>query len=124
MFRVWKKASGWLSELFLPADRYGVVPFSVGLQSEMKNGNSSVSHTLEILNDNHTPMDYVAEVFRIKFELSKSDAVKKMFQVHQAGNSVMLTHSESVVIRAVKEIEVEAEAKGFRLKCRLVSLEK
>jgi ATP-dependent Clp protease adaptor protein ClpS len=120
MPKILEKIGTWLSESLLPADKYGVIPFSVELRAEMQNESNLDNYALEIINDNHTPMEYVVEVFCIKFGLSKSDAVEKMLQIHRTGSSVALVHSESIVSKAAIEIESESKNKGYHLYCRSV----
>lgn len=56
MSTVCKKIEALLSELFLPANRHEVIPFSIVLRAEMQNQNSLANYALEIINDERTPM--------------------------------------------------------------------
>lgn len=123
MLKILEKIGTFLSEAFLSADRHGVTPFPLSIRAAIKDHKSPASHTLEIINDDHTPMDYVVEVFCIKFELSRTEATEKMLEIHQTGKTTVLINSEAVVSEAAKEIESESKNKGFQLNCNIVCLE-
>jgi len=124
VLNILEKIGTFISEVFLSADRHGVTPFSLAVRTKIRDHEGSASHALEIINDEHTPMDYVVEVLCVKFELSRTEATEKMLQIHQTGKSVVLINSEFIVSEAAKEIESESRAKDFQLKCNMVSLEK
>lgn len=72
-----------------------------------------------ILNDDHTPMDFVISVLVDIFRHNVDSAKAIMLQVHETGSGVAGTYSFEIAEVKAVEATNEARASGFPLQVKL-----
>lgn len=75
---------------------------------------------IEILNDDATPMDFVAQVLSTCLGLSRKDSVQMMLAIHTRGGALVPTPSLADAERIAAQISSEASRQGHPLVCRPV----
>lgn len=77
--------------------------------------------SLEIHNDNITPMEHVVEVLSEYFGFSKNDATDIMLQVHKSDTaSLPLKIEEKTAQQLVEYIHKASRKRGFPLQCSVI----
>ena len=77
---------------------------------------------IEILNDNTTPMNFVATVLNTHADLSLEDSHRTMLAIHTRGGALIPTPSFAEAERIATQITAEAAKDGHPLICRPVSI--
>ena len=77
---------------------------------------------IEILNDNTTPMNFVATVLNTHAHLSLEDSHKTMLAIHRRGGALIPTTSFAEAERIATQITAEAAKDSHPLICRPVSI--
>jgi ATP-dependent Clp protease adapter protein ClpS len=79
------------------------------------------THGIEILNDQVTTMDFVAETLGAVLGLSPEEAHRVMLQIHSRGGALLPTLSLEDAQRIAAQITARARQEGYPLVCRPVS---
>jgi ATP-dependent Clp protease adapter protein ClpS len=80
-----------------------------------------VSHGLEILNDDRTPMQFVVDMLNTHVRLSYHDSIRTMPQIHHRGGALLPTGSATEAQKIAAAVAAESELKKRPLACRAVS---
>lgn len=76
---------------------------------------------VEILNDNHTPMQFVMDVLQRHLGRDAHEAFVEMLRIHNRGGVLLPLASFEDAERTASAIAAEADAAGHRFVCRAVS---
>ena len=68
-----------------------------------------------LLNDDHTPMDFVISILQSIFKHSAETAEKIMLEIHEKGSGIAGTYSFEIAEQKSVESTVQARKKGFPL---------
>ncbi len=110
--------AGWRSRL--PASP--VLPPDTSLISIPEFVPPGFTQGIEILNDNKTPMKFVADVLMTHAGLSPEEANRTMLAIHKRGGTLTPTASSDDARRIAAQISAEAAKQGYPLICRPVSI--
>jgi ATP-dependent Clp protease adapter protein ClpS len=77
---------------------------------------------IEILNDNTSPMKFVADVLTTHAGLSPGESNRTMLAIHTRGGALIPTPSTDDARRIAAQIAAEAAKQGYPLICRPVSI--
>ncbi len=80
----------------------------------------SNGYGIKILNDDETPMNFVAAAFRKYLELDQSQAFNLMAEVHENGEAVWYGTDADIAEEICSLITTTAQERGFPLKCYVV----
>ena len=72
-------------------------------------------HSVVLLNDDYTPMEFVVDVLETLFQKSPAEAYRNMMQVHVGARGVAGTHSWEVAETKVNELMSRAREAGHPL---------
>jgi len=72
-----------------------------------------------LLNDDHTPMDFVISILQSIFKHSAETAEKIMLEIHEKGSGIAGTYSFEIAEQKSVESTVQARQKGFPLSVQL-----
>jgi ATP-dependent Clp protease adapter protein ClpS len=78
------------------------------------------SSGLEIMNDNRTPMEFVVSVLQTCVNISETDAIRTMLEIHKKGGVLFPLPSFDESTRVAERVTAEANAKNHPLVCRAV----
>jgi ATP-dependent Clp protease adaptor protein ClpS len=73
-------------------------------------------HTVVLLNDDYTPMDFVVDVLETLFQKSPAEAYRIMMQVHVDGRGVCGVYPFDVAETRVAATDDLAQSAGYPLK--------
>ena len=76
---------------------------------------------IEILNDDTTPMDFVASILQRHAGLAQDVAISTMLDIHMRGGVLLPFPSREAANVAADAIALDTQAQGHRLVCRAVS---
>ncbi len=77
------------------------------------------SCTVDIFNDNKTSMDFVVNVLRTYFLLSKEKSVEVMLEIHTNGKGSIVGIDPNAVEPLLSKIAEESKKRGFNLNCKV-----
>jgi len=77
---------------------------------------------IEVLNDNTTPMEFVADVLSTRAALSPEASNRTMLAIHTRGGALIPTTSFEDAHRIAAQIAADAATQGYPLICRAVSI--
>jgi ATP-dependent Clp protease adapter protein ClpS len=80
------------------------------------------THGVEILNDDTTPMKFVADALTAHAGLSSEEAERTMLAIHTQGGALIPTQSLEDARRAAAGITNEASDHGYPLVCRAIGI--
>ncbi len=69
-----------------------------------------------VLNDDHTPMDFVVRILMEIFDMPSSRALYVMLSIHQTGRGIAGMYSKDIAATKCRELHNQAEAEGFPLR--------
>ncbi len=123
MFIAMNKILNWLHDKFLGATDYGIVRFSGIMEFKIQEGMQGADHALFFLNNDLTPMDYVVELLRVKFQMKRDQAALLMMQVHENGSAEVMRNSLEVLEEVAEHLRQEAIRLGYMLDCKIHKLD-
>lgn len=95
---------------------YSIEPLPNELRAELKEHIEGEFCTLEMLNDDITPMEYVIRVLEVCFEKNTTMASELMFQVHNKGSAQIIAGNREALKKVIEHIENDARRRKFPLK--------
>jgi ATP-dependent Clp protease adapter protein ClpS len=104
----------------IPAAR--VLPPGTSLTSIPELVPAGFTQGIEMLNDNATPMEFVAAVLGAHLGLNREASVHTMLAIHERGGALIATSSLAEAQRIAAQITAEAIKNGHPLMCRPVSI--
>ena len=78
-----------------------------------------MAYGVEVLNDEHTPMEFVVDILMRYFGMDWNQACETMLKVHKEGTITIGYASRENVERVVNCIASEIQRSGHPLECRL-----
>lgn len=117
------KILNWLHDKFLGATDYGIVRFSGIMEFRIQEGMQGADYALFFLNNDLTPMDYVVELLRVKFQMKRDQAALLMLQVHENGSAEVMRNSLEVLEEVAEHLRQEAIRLGYMLDCKIHKLD-
>jgi len=83
----------------------------------------TIPYSIQIHNDDYTPMDHVIEVLENYCAVSKNDSVNTMLEVHNKNISTLpLTIEEQTAVRLVDFIHKASRQRGLPLQCSTIKV--
>ncbi len=76
--------------------------------------------TIEIKNDDKTPMEFVVQVLEEYFSFDRNEAVKLMLEVHTKGAGKIQWINADTASKVVGKISQEANIRSYPLECTIV----
>lgn len=73
------------------------------------------------LNDDFTPMDFVALMIMTEFGKSAEDAISLTYEIHEKGKSVVGIYPKDIAETKIHQVELIARNQGHPLKCIIES---
>ena len=77
-------------------------------------------HTIEMFNDDLTPMKYVVQILYGCFNHDELTAIKAMMNIHETSYSQVLAGDREVLNEVIAFIQEDARCKKFPLKLSIV----
>jgi ATP-dependent Clp protease adaptor protein ClpS len=74
---------------------------------------------VSLLNDDHTPMDFVVGVLERFFGMSTDDAITQMYRIHNEGKAICGTYSHEEAEKKVADVLAFAAKHKHPLQCIL-----
>lgn len=73
------------------------------------------------LNDDFTPMDFVALMIMTEFGKSAEDAISLTYEIHEKGKSIVGIYPKDIAETKIHQVELIARNQGHPLKCIIES---
>lgn len=81
---------------------------------------AGLDHVVELLNDDQTPMEFVAQILEQVFDMSRLQAIKIMLQIHEPGRAACGAYVREEAQARIDRVADLAKSLGFPLVCRIV----
>jgi ATP-dependent Clp protease adapter protein ClpS len=80
-----------------------------------------LTHGVEILNDDVTPMKFVVSVLTTHLGSSYKDSVRTMLEIHSRGGALLAMPTMAAAKKTAEVVTAEAAKQNYPLVCRAVS---
>jgi ATP-dependent Clp protease adaptor protein ClpS len=74
---------------------------------------------VSLLNDDHTPMEFVVGVLERFFGMLNDEAITQMYRIHNEGKAICGTYSREEAEKKVADVLAFAASQGHPLQCVL-----
>ena len=78
--------------------------------------------SIEMLNDDTTPMEFVVNVLTGYFQFSEKDATKLMMTIHRKGSGAVHDIKNHAAKAILNQIKSESDKRGLAFKCRVTGV--